>query len=144
MILQAVPDRSLDEILSGVSRSFYLSLAVLPRALRSQLSVAYLVARAADTIADTQVVRAARRLELLDGLRGALADEKRIIPLVADVRREVGAQSGDAANPIEPSGASASERVLLERLGDCLRTLSRCEPGDRARTQKVLDTLITG
>lgn len=144
MILQAVPDRSLDEILSGVSRSFYLSLAVLPRALRSQLSVAYLVARAADTIADTQVVRAARRLELLDGLRGALADEKRIIPLVADVRREVGAQSGDAANPIEPSGASASERVLLERLGDCLRTLARCEPGDRARTQKVLDTLITG
>lgn len=140
MIFQAVPDRSLDQILSGVSRSFYLSLAVLPRALRTQLSVAYLVARAADTIADTHVVRAARRLELLDGLRGALADDRQIVPLVADVRREVGAQSGPAGE----SGASASERVLLERLGDCLRTLARCEVGDRARTQKVLATLITG
>jgi len=141
VILRAVPDRSLDEILSGVSRSFYLSLAVLPRAIRSQLSVAYLVARAADTIADTRVVRAERRLELLDGLRGALADEARIVPVVADVRREVG---GSASSQGEGGGASESERVLLERLGDCLRRMHGFDAGDRARTYKVLSTLITG
>jgi farnesyl-diphosphate farnesyltransferase len=138
MMLRAVPDRSLDEILSGVSRSFYLSLAILPRAIRSQLSVAYLVARAADTIADTRVVRAERRLELLDGLRDALSDERQIVPLCAEVRREVGAP--DAAS----GGASPSERILLDRLGDCLRTLAAFEPGDRGRTQKVLGTLIQG
>jgi farnesyl-diphosphate farnesyltransferase len=136
VILRAVPDRSLDEILSGVSRSFYLSLAVLPRSIRSQLSVAYLVARAADTIADTRVVRAERRRELLDGLRATLADESRIVPLVGDVRREIGG-SGD-------TGATESERVLLERLGDCLRTLQTFDQGDRARTRQVLSTLIEG
>lgn len=139
MMLRAVSDRSLDEILSGVSRSFYLSLAILPRSLRTQLSVAYLVARAADTIADTRVVRAERRLELLDGLRRALGDEHRIVPLVAEVRRELG---GDGARG--PGAASDSERLLLGRLGDCLRTLAAFEPADRARTQKVIDTLITG
>jgi farnesyl-diphosphate farnesyltransferase len=134
VILRAVPDRSLDEILSGVSRSFYLSLAVLPRAMRSQLSVAYLVARAADTIADTRVIRAERRLELLDGLRGALAEEARIVPLVGEVRREL---TGDQS-------ATDAEQVLLERLGDCLRTLQTFDAGDRARTRQVLSTLIEG
>jgi farnesyl-diphosphate farnesyltransferase len=143
MMLRAVPDRSLDEILSGVSRSFYLSLAVLPRAIRSQLSVAYLVARAADTIADTRVVRPERRLELLDGLRKTLADERKIVPLVAEVRREIGGTPGPEAGT-QAGGASEAERVLLERLGDCLRTLAGFEAGDRVRTQKVLGTLITG
>jgi farnesyl-diphosphate farnesyltransferase len=139
MILQAVPERSLDEILSGVSRSFYLSLAVLPRAIRSQLSVAYLVARAADTIADTRVVRAERRLELLDGLRTTLTDAGRIVPLVGEVRRELSVRSGEAQD-----GATDAERVLLERLGDCLRTLHGFDPGDRVRTRQVISTLITG
>src|SRR5689334_2265563 len=118
MLLRAVPDRSLDEILSSVSRSFYFSLAVLPRALRSQLSVAYLVARAADTIADTRVVRAERRLELLGEMRGALDDARAIVPFVAAVRREMVDGAGD------PAGGSPAERVLLVRLGDCLRTLA--------------------
>ncbi len=136
-ILRAVPDDPLDGILSGVSRSFYLSLAILPKAVRTQLSVGYLVARAADTIADTRVVRRERRLELLDGLRATLGDEKRIVPLVGEVRREIGgAAAGD--------GATVQEHVLLERLGDCLRTLMRFDTGDRERTGKVLRTLIAG
>jgi farnesyl-diphosphate farnesyltransferase len=132
---RAVPDRSLDEILSSVSRSFYFSLAVLPRGLRSQLSGAYLVARAADTIADTRVIRPQRRLELLGQLRLAIADTSRIDALVADVRREM-VDVKDAATP--------AERVLLVRLGDCLHTLSQFEAGDLERTRKVLGTLITG
>jgi farnesyl-diphosphate farnesyltransferase len=132
---RAVPDRSLDEILSSVSRSFYFSLAVLPRRLRSQLSGAYLVARAADTIADTRVVHQARRLELLHELRTAISQPSEIERTVADVRREM-VDVGDAASP--------AERVLLERLGDCLRGLTEFESGDLERTKKVLGTLITG
>jgi farnesyl-diphosphate farnesyltransferase len=135
-VLRAVPDRSLDEILSGVSRSFYLSLAILPRAMRSQLSVAYLVARAADTIADTRVIRAERRLELLGRLAVALDDAAAAAPLCADVQREL-TQAGDGAS-------SPAERVLLRRLGDCLARLGSFEASDRARTRKVLETLITG
>src|SRR4051794_9452265 len=118
---RAVPDRSLDEILSSVSRSFYFSLAVLPRRLRSQLSGAYLVARAADTIADTRVVRAERRLELLGELRRAIAAPSSIDEVVAEVQRDM-VDVGDAASP--------AERVLLQRLGDCLHTLAGFEAGD--------------
>src|SRR5258708_2213735 len=117
-MLRAVPDRSLDEILSKVSRSFYLSLAILPRAMRSQLSAAYLVARAADTIADTGWVQPSRRIELLHGMRRVLGDAG----LINDYAREVGAQliAGDAAG----DDKSAAERLLLTRLDDCLRRLS--------------------
>ena len=137
-MLRAVPDRSLDEILSKVSRSFYLSLAILPRAMRTQLSAAYLVARAADTIADTRLVQAERRIELLDGMRRALGDPSRIGPYVEDVGRKLVAADSAADE------ASAAERLLLTRLGDCLSRLATFEEGDRARARKVLETLITG
>jgi farnesyl-diphosphate farnesyltransferase len=132
---RAVPDRSLDEILSSVSRSFYFSLAVLPRGLRTQLSGAYLVARAADTIADTRVVHQARRLEMLHELRAAITEPSQIDRVVQDVQREM-VDVGDAASP--------AERVLLKRLGDCMRTLAAFDAGDALRTRKVLGTLITG
>lgn len=137
-MFRAVPDRSLDEILSKVSRSFYLSLAILPRTMRSQLSAAYLVARAADTIADTRLVVAERRIELLDGMRRALNDPSTIAPYVAAV--------GDQLVAPEAAGddTSAAERLLLTRLGDCLRRLSAFDGADRERARKVLETLITG
>ena len=47
---QAALDR-LDTVLKRVSRSFYLSLRILPRSLRTPIGLAYLFARAADTIA---------------------------------------------------------------------------------------------
>jgi farnesyl-diphosphate farnesyltransferase len=139
-MFRAVPDRSLDEILSKVSRSFYLSLAILPRAMRTQLSAAYLVARAADTIADTRLVQAERRIELLDGMRRALGDPARIAPYVGDVGQKLVTPEAGATT----DDKSAAERLLLTRLGDCLRRLSDFEQGDRDRARKVLDTLITG
>ena len=38
------------DILKGVSRSFYLTLRVLPAELREPIVLAYLLARAADTL----------------------------------------------------------------------------------------------
>ncbi|MGH7385244.1 MAG: squalene/phytoene synthase family protein, partial [Candidatus Rokuibacteriota bacterium] len=47
-----MPGRDLTTaLLRRVSRSFYLSLAVLPRAVRPTIGLAYLFARASDTIA---------------------------------------------------------------------------------------------
>src|SRR6185436_7704523 len=56
-------------LLKEVSRSFYLTLRALPGAIRPQISLAYLLARAADTIADTEIVPIAQRLEALQFLR---------------------------------------------------------------------------
>src|SRR5437868_8939447 len=125
-MLRAVPDRSLDEILSKVSRSFYLSLAILPRAMRTQLSAAYLVARAADTIADTRLVQAERRIELLGGMREAMQDPTRITPYVGDVGAKLA--SPEAGAPYDDK--SAAERLLLTRLGDCLRRLAEFAAAD--------------
>src|ERR1044071_3439434 len=44
----------LTDLLRQVSRSFYLTMRVLPAAIRPQVSLAYLLARTSDTLADTQ------------------------------------------------------------------------------------------
>ena len=43
----------LRDLLRHASRLFYTTLAVVPAEVRDQVSLAYLVARTADTIADT-------------------------------------------------------------------------------------------
>src|SRR6476619_6652848 len=99
-----MPDASnevLTVLLRDVSRSFYLTLRVLPGAIRNQIGLAYLLARATDTIADTHLVPLPQRLEALNKLRDCIA--------------------GKLAEPIEfdliaQQQASASERILLERV----------------------------
>src|SRR4029079_1139309 len=55
-------DDLLGDLLRQVSRSFYLSLAILPRPLREPIGLAYLLARAADTVADTRLIARAARI----------------------------------------------------------------------------------
>ncbi len=47
---------ALNDLLKATSRSFYLTLRVLPGAMRLQISLTYLLARTTDTIADTELV----------------------------------------------------------------------------------------
>jgi farnesyl-diphosphate farnesyltransferase len=116
----------LRDILPAVSRSFALSLRILPGSLRQPFGVTYLVARAADTIADTRVLPPATRLVTLKALRAALAE------------------GADGAPPLaEPAagGQSAAERTLLARLPDVLAAYRALEPPDRERARAVLLTL---
>ncbi len=59
-------------VLRSVSRSFYLSLRILPAALREPLSLAYLLARATDTIADTPEPPVALRMDALNQLAAGI------------------------------------------------------------------------
>ena len=52
-------------LLASVSRSFYLSILLLPAPLRAPIGLAYLLARASDTIADSTAVPVAARLRHL-------------------------------------------------------------------------------
>ena len=54
-------------ILKDVSRSFYLSMRLLPSEMREPISLAYLLARASDTLADTETLDAELRYEMLEG-----------------------------------------------------------------------------
>ncbi len=57
-------------LLRAVSRSFYLTLRLMPRAVRGPLALGYLLARASDSIADASGADVARRIEALERLRG--------------------------------------------------------------------------
>jgi len=115
-------------LLRRVSRSFYLSLAVLPRAVRPTIGLAYLFARASDTIADTRLIDRASRIAHLEALRAALAD--------GAISTVVGATAASQALP--------AERALLERLPECLAAYRALPPADRARVHAVLVTIIEG
>ena len=52
--MSVIFNSELDSILEGTSRSFYLSLKELPRGIRPQVSLLYMLARTSDTIADSE------------------------------------------------------------------------------------------
>lgn len=61
------------QILKGVSRSFFLTLRLLPAPMRGAASLGYLLARSSDTLADTTLAAPAERLEALAGFAKAVA-----------------------------------------------------------------------
>src|SRR5437660_4208238 len=63
------PNQLLTRLLKEVSRSFYLTLRVLPARVRPQIGLAYLLARTTDTIADTEILPLDQRLAALQALR---------------------------------------------------------------------------
>ncbi|WP_373376032.1 phytoene/squalene synthase family protein [Cupriavidus nantongensis] len=123
----------LGPLLKGVSRSFYLTLRVLPAGMRDPVGLAYLLARAADTIADTSLIPPPRRLELLLSLRdrvnGALADEA----LADSIAMEVATRQ-----------EQSDERVLLESLGPALTVLSQLDTADQQAVRQIVSTLTEG
>jgi farnesyl-diphosphate farnesyltransferase len=121
----------LPQILKQVSRSFALSLGVLPRSLRGPLGLAYLLARAADTIADTRIVPRLERLRSLELLRRALD-----CPTHAQCSEIVDALTGPQRIP--------AERELLLQLPACYAALAGLPGADRERIRRVLLLLIEG
>jgi farnesyl-diphosphate farnesyltransferase len=63
------------QVLKGVSRSFYLTLRLLPRSMRGAASLGYLLARTSDTLADTAAAPLDARFQCLDQFHRALAGE---------------------------------------------------------------------
>ena len=61
-----------NEILRRTSRSFYLTIRFLPQTIRGDVTLAYLLARATDTIADCSAADPARRLQVLISARDSL------------------------------------------------------------------------
>lgn len=129
----------LRDILKGVSRSFYLTIRALPPGVRQPVAVAYLLARAADTIADTRALPPRERVERLLAFRAELErtepfDEIRVEAvnrIVSGVRRPGG-------------GASAAETALLDSLGGVFFLLEQAPESDRARIRSVVVTLTQG
>lgn len=109
-------------LLKNVSRSFYLTLRMLPRSIRPQIGVAYLLARASDTIADAQVPD---RLAELRKLRDRIAGK-------------------DVALNVTAKDVSAGEGELLAQIENVLAFYRTFTAADQQRIHEVLQTIISG
>jgi farnesyl-diphosphate farnesyltransferase len=118
-------------ILKQVSRSFYLSLAILPSPLQTPMGLAYLLARAADTIADTRIVTRADRLHFLDVFRQELE-----CPSPSRLAEIAQALTGPQETP--------AERELLLCLPESFATFGAQPEEDRVRIRGLLLALTYG
>ncbi|MBL9126009.1 MAG: squalene/phytoene synthase family protein [Verrucomicrobiales bacterium] len=119
----------LTSLLRDVSRSFYSTLRILPAPVRPQIGLAYLLARATDTIADTEVLPLDQRLDALERLR------LRIL--------------GASAEPVDFAGIAANqalpaERELLGRVEEAIGVLSTFPCFDRCCIREVVETITGG
>jgi farnesyl-diphosphate farnesyltransferase len=123
-------------LLKRVSRSFYLSVRVLPSAVQAQVALGYLLARAADTVADTPLLPKEVRAEILAELRAAVAggDPTRLLDRLQELLRVA-----PADHP-----AALAERELLLVVGQCLGLLRQLSATDQRLIERVLDQLAHG
>ncbi|MEE9521895.1 MAG: phytoene/squalene synthase family protein [candidate division NC10 bacterium] len=119
------------DILKRVSRTFYLSLNVLPRDVRRPVGLAYLFARAADTIADTRLISREKRLEYLELFRSEVRENES-----NRIREVTEALTGPQKIP--------EERELLARLEECFAVYRALDSADRERIRDLILTITQG
>ena len=119
----------LSELLKEVSRSFYLTLRVLPAPIRPQIGLAYLLARTTDTIADTGVVAVDSRLSALAQLRDRIVG-------TSSTRLEFGSLATNQSLP--------AEKILLERAEESVGLLNEFSTPDQKLIRDVLTVITSG
>ena len=118
----------LNKILKATSRAFYLSLAILPARPRRALSLAYLLARGADSIADSPDSPIDVKKNCLDHLLAAInGDAQPFFDSLASV-----------------DSAHLGERRLLENFPAILQELEQSEAQERESIVRVVTILISG
>jgi farnesyl-diphosphate farnesyltransferase len=100
--------------------------------MRDPVGLAYLLARAADTIADTSLIPLEKRMELLLSLRSQVSGLPDSAAL-AVIRAEVASQQTDS-----------DEKVLLESLGPALTILSQFGESDCEAVRDIVTTITKG
>jgi len=123
----------LTDLLKGVSRSFYLTLRALPAEVRPQFGLAYLLARATDTIADTEIIPVPKRLDALHEMRERILG-RRAQPLDFTALSVAGGQGNNDTN---------AEFQLLARIEEAIAALGEFSVEDQRRIREVL-AIITG
>lgn len=114
------------DLLASVSRSFSLTIRLLPEPLREPITLGYLVARAQDTVADTSSLPSGSRLEHLRALLDMVKygpDPEILRPLGRDL---IAKQKHDG------------ERELLKQLERCLAWLEAQPVDDRWELRRTL------
>ena len=121
------------QLLRGVSRSFDLTIRLLPPALQGPIAVGYLLARATDTVADTTAMPADQRQALLQGLAQAFESDASLPPnLQAQVLAFAERQT------------DAHEQALMQALPTCLGLRQHLSAEDQSSVSWVLSHITHG
>jgi farnesyl-diphosphate farnesyltransferase len=115
-------------LLKGVSRSFYLSLRLLPAPMRRAASLGYLLARSSDTLADTSGAPVEARLLCLDWFERTVAGDEPAPRWPLPVLNAVG---------------DPRERRLLEGTRELIERLENLPAGEAELVREVV-AVITG
>jgi farnesyl-diphosphate farnesyltransferase len=116
-------------LLRSVSRSFYLTIRILPGRIRAPIGLAYLLARASDTIADSADIPPAER-------RGHLSRFNLVV--------QQGGRDGLAEIQSRIRSNHDGENVLIAQLPRCLDWLESLGEFDRLQIRSVLAKIIHG
>ena len=119
----------IDKLLETTSRSFYPTLKYLPKKIRGQIGLLYLLARLADTIADSKHGETDVLLDLLNKYNDVAQGRSTKLPDFNDLA-EI------QTNP--------HEAELLMNAEDVIEGLSEYEEGDRQRILECLDIIVGG
>jgi farnesyl-diphosphate farnesyltransferase len=120
------------DLLQGVSRSFGLTIRCLPAKVRHPVSLAYLLARTSDTLADTPIQPPALRQQLLTRLQQAIENPGSSNHL----QRDLQAFAQQVQDP--------QERRLLMHNQNCLQALHQMGREDQAAIRTVLRAITEG
>ncbi len=131
--MAGVQELKLDgKLVKDVSRSFYLTLRLLPKDLRQMISMGYLLARISDTIADTASIPIKEREETLrlyiEDVKGMHASEslvRKIAQLFCNQKHE-------------------GERVLMGKVQEILRAVTQFSSKEQRLLQEVTQIITEG
>ncbi|MDD2709008.1 MAG: phytoene/squalene synthase family protein [Verrucomicrobiae bacterium] len=128
----------LETILRDVSRSFFLSLRILPAKARVPMGAAYLLARAADTVADSSFLPQPARLEHILLFRRQLTGAIRPAEIAAISRFVI---TGAGTPPQKALPLPDGEQRLMACLPECFALCENLPPEDRMRVAEVVVSL---
>lgn len=119
----------MDNLLKTTSRSFYPTLKYLPKKVRGQIGLLYLLARVADTIADSKHGETDLLLKSISEYNSVAQGKFAQLPdftVIADIQD----------NP--------SEAELLRNVSDIVNALQVYDKDDQARMLECLDIIVGG
>ena len=122
-------DPTCDALLEANSRSFFLTLKVLPKKMRRSVGLLYLLARVADTIADSKTGEVQVLLDALDAWDATTGEQGSDVP---DLAHLAALQALDA------------ERVLLEQASLSVNALKDTSQDDVVMIRTCLKIIIGG
>lgn len=122
-------------LLKQVSRSFYLTLRVLPKSIRAQMAYTYLLARATDTIADTDIIPVEIRTTALTQLRNVFLGTKDIFPLP---------ENAEQWKELLAAQSNSGEKKLLENISLVIHSIKIFSDADHQDIRTVLDIITKG